>query len=36
MKQFNLNEIDVSKFRNIKQREKWYGNQDHSRWIFYD
>ena len=33
---FNLDEIDVSKFETIKSREKWYGNQDHSRWIFYD
>ena len=36
MKQFSLDEIDVSKFETIKVREKWYENQDHSRWIFYD
>lgn len=36
MEKFNLNEIDVSKFKVIKSRAKWYGNQDHSRWIFYD
>jgi len=36
MIQFSLDEIDVSKFQSIKSREKWYGHQDHSRWIFYD
>jgi hypothetical protein len=36
MKQFSLDTIDVSKFQTIKARQKWYGNQDHSRWIFYD
>ena len=36
MKQFSLDEIDVSKFETIKVREKWYESQDHSRWIFYD
>ena len=36
MKQFSLDEIDVSKFQTIKTRQKYYGNQDHSRWVFYD
>ena len=36
MIQYSLDEIDVTKFKTIKARQKWYGNQDHSRWIFYD
>jgi len=36
MKKINLDTIEVSEFEPIKQREKWYGAQDHSRWIFYD
>ena len=39
MKNFDiisLDTIDVSEFTVIKSREKWYGNQDHSRWIFKD
>ncbi len=36
MTRFSLDEIDISKFKIIKSREKWYGSQDHSRWIFYD
>ena len=36
IKKIRLDEIDVSQFTSIKSREKWYDNQDHSRWIFYD
>ncbi len=39
MKHFDLislETVDFSKFREIKSRQKWYGNQDHSRWIFKD
>jgi hypothetical protein len=36
IKKISLDEIDVSKLTSIKSREKWYGTQDHSRWIFYD
>lgn len=35
-KSFNLDEIDFSQLSLIKGREKKYGDQDHSRWIFYD
>ena len=36
MIQYSLDEIDVTKFKTIKARQKWYDNQDHSRWVFYD
>jgi len=36
IKQISLDSIDVSKLISIKSREKWYNNQDHSRWIFKD
>jgi|TARA_R100000479_G_C6381028_1_gene201071 hypothetical protein len=36
MIQYSLDEIDVTTFKTIKAREKWYDNQDHSRWVFYD
>ena len=36
MIQYSLDEIDVTKFKTIKDRQKWYDNQDHSRWVFYD
>ena len=36
IKQISLDSVDVSKLISIKSREKWYGNQDHSRWIFKD
>ncbi len=39
MKNFDLislETVDFSKFREIKSRQKWYGPQDHSRWIFKD
>ena len=36
MKRIMLDTIDVSKLENIKSREKWYGTQDHSRWLFLD
>ncbi len=31
-----LDSIDVSDMLAIKQRNKWYGNDDHSRWVFKD
>ena len=34
--EYSLDEIDVTKFKTIKDRQKWYNNQDHSRWVFYD
>tara|TARA_B100000287_G_scaffold129129_1_gene121214 strand:- start:652 stop:2076 length:1425 start_codon:yes stop_codon:yes gene_type:complete len=32
----SLDTVDFSQFIEIKSREKWYGHQDHSRWIFKD
>lgn len=31
-----LNDIDFERMKLIKETFKWYGNQDHSRWVFKD
>jgi hypothetical protein len=33
---FHLDEINFLEVRLVKERIKWYGEQDHSRWIFAD